>query len=141
MSGVHVIEYDDSPDYGEEDFVLRVPAGIRSKVDLLSVLARAGHFPEYFGGNWDALEDCLRDLSWISNRKVVVSHSDLPLQEEPADCRTYLDVLQTVLADWSESVKPGAEEPPFEWPYVEHELRIVFPLETKAAIARLVGGS
>ena len=135
------IEYADSPACEREDFVLRVPAGIRSKADLLAVLASAGHFPDYFGGNWDALQDCLRDLSWIGNRKVVVVHSDLPLRENPAECRTYLEILQTVLADWAESVKPDAAVPPPEWPYVDHELRVVFPLETKLVVARLVGGS
>lgn len=136
-----MIEFADSLDCERDDFVLRVPAEIRSKADLLAVLASAGHFPDYFGGNWDALQDCLRDLSWIGNRKVVVVHSDLPLRENPAECRNYLEILQTVLADWSENVRPDAAEFPPDWPYVDHELRVVFPLKTKAIIARLVVGS
>jgi RNAse (barnase) inhibitor barstar len=140
MTATRTIEYADSPDYDQEDFVLRVPAEVRSKSDLLAVLASAGHFPDYFGSNWDALQDCLRDLSWIGNRKVVIVHSDLPLRESPAECRIYLEILQTVLANWTESVKPYAAEPPPEWPYVDHELRVVFPLETKAVVARLVSG-
>lgn len=139
MTATKTFEYTDSPDCKHEDFVLKVPAEIRSKTDLLAVLASAGRFPDYFGGNWDALEDCLRDLSWISNRKVVIVHSDLPLWETPAECSIYLEVLQTVLAAWTESVKPYVMEPPPRCPYVDHELRVVFPLETKAAIARLVG--
>ena len=39
-------------------------AGIRDKTALLDALARALEFPDWFGGNWDALEDCLTDLSW-----------------------------------------------------------------------------
>lgn len=140
MTATKTIEYTDYPDCDQEDFVLRVPAEIRSKADLLAVLASAGHFPDYFGSNWDALQDCLRDLSWIGNRKVVIVHSDLPLRESPAECRIYLEVLQTVLADWTESVKTHAAEPPSEWPYVDHELRVVFPLETKAVVAHLVSG-
>ncbi|MBI3149753.1 MAG: barstar family protein [Betaproteobacteria bacterium] len=68
----------------QDNFVLRVLAGIRSKAELLAALASAGHFPGCFGGNWDALQDCLLDLSWISNRKVLVVHSDLPLPGNPA---------------------------------------------------------
>ncbi|TMQ03517.1 MAG: barstar family protein [Deltaproteobacteria bacterium] len=133
-------EYTDSQDSmcEQDDFVLRVPGGIRSKAELLAALASAGRFPDYFGGNWDALQDCLRDLSWISNRKVVIMHSDLPLHDSPAECRTYLEILQTALAEWAESVKPNAAEPPPEWSYVDHELRVVFPTEAKAAVARLV---
>ena len=72
----------------QQDFVLRIPAGIRSKVELLQSLANAGRFPEYFGRNWDDLLDCLRDLSWISNKSVVIVHSDLPLRDNAAECRT-----------------------------------------------------
>lgn len=140
---IATFEYADSPEsvFEQDDFVLRVPAGIRSKDELLAALASAGNFPSYFGENWDALQDCLRDLSWISNRKVVVVHSDLPLHGNPEECRIYLEVLQTTLTDWAESMKPDAAELPPEWSYVDHELRVVFPLETKAVVTRLVSGA
>ncbi|RUP21055.1 hypothetical protein BC936DRAFT_139218 [Jimgerdemannia flammicorona] len=38
-----------------------VPANISSKEDLLGTLAKELEFPSYFGRNWDALVDCLRD--------------------------------------------------------------------------------
>ena len=30
----------------------------------IEAIAKALGFPGWFGGNWDALEDCLGDLSW-----------------------------------------------------------------------------
>lgn len=125
--------------HGQDDFVLRVPSGIRAKADLLAALADAGRFPGWFGGNWDALEDCLRDLSWISVRKVVIVHGDLPLLDSSSECLIYLEILQTALADWSKPVELDAGEPAPDWPYVEHELRVVFPTEVRAAVALLLG--
>jgi RNAse (barnase) inhibitor barstar len=36
---------------------------VRTKDDLLRALAAAMRFPDYFGMNWDAVVDCLRDLA------------------------------------------------------------------------------
>ena len=41
-------------------------AGVRDKGELLARISRALRFPDWFGGNWDALEDCLTDLSWLN---------------------------------------------------------------------------
>ncbi len=38
----------------------------RGKHALLSACARGFMFPANFGGNWDALADCLQDLSWLA---------------------------------------------------------------------------
>ena len=34
------------------------------KASLLAALGQVLHFPDYYGGNWDALDECLADLSW-----------------------------------------------------------------------------
>lgn len=34
------------------------------KRDFLARVSRAMQFPDWFGGNWDAFADCLKDLSW-----------------------------------------------------------------------------
>jgi len=39
-------------------------AGVRDKETLLDAFSLALAFPGWFGRNWDALEDCLTDLSW-----------------------------------------------------------------------------
>ena len=36
--------------------------GTETDADVLRLLAHAAHFPLYFGGNWDAVDDCLLDV-------------------------------------------------------------------------------
>ncbi|MGB5081112.1 MAG: barstar family protein [Burkholderiales bacterium] len=42
------------------------------KTDFLAQLSRSLRFPEWFGGNWDAFADCLKDLSWLQAKGWVV---------------------------------------------------------------------
>lgn len=44
----------------------------RGKRALLNAFARVLEFPDAFGANWDALADCLQDLSWLEEQGVVV---------------------------------------------------------------------
>lgn len=78
-----------------------LPAGLDGKEALLSELARILEFPGYFGGNWDALDECLRDLSWLPQGNVVLRHQDLPHFEDPRQLGVYLSILHEAVADWS----------------------------------------
>lgn len=40
-------------------------AQVRDDQGIFIVVAKALEFPEYFGRNWDALDECLRDLTWL----------------------------------------------------------------------------
>ena len=43
----------------------RVDIGhVHDKQGFTALVAKALTFPDWFGGNWDAFEDCLSDLSW-----------------------------------------------------------------------------
>ena len=42
------------------------------KADFLDHIAKAMGFPQWFGHNWDALADCLKDLSWLPGKGWVV---------------------------------------------------------------------
>jgi len=72
--------------------------GAGGKQALLERIARALAFPEWFGGNWDALEDCLCDLSWskAAGHVLLFEHAeDLPAGDR--------GVLVEVLAAAAES--------------------------------------
>jgi RNAse (barnase) inhibitor barstar len=49
--------------------VFRIDIGdAQNKKDFLVRVAKALSFPDWFGGNWDALYDCLTDLDWLSTK-------------------------------------------------------------------------
>jgi RNAse (barnase) inhibitor barstar len=75
------------------------PLGLRSTDALFDALTRELKLPWYFGRNWDALDEVLRDFSWIPERRVTLVHLDVP--GIPAvDLRTYLDVLVSARRHW-----------------------------------------
>jgi hypothetical protein len=78
------------------DFALKIPAEIKDKANLLSCYAKLGNFPAYFGHNWDALDELLRDFSWTDKTRIVVKHADLPLFGNDSELRTYLEILLSV---------------------------------------------
>ena len=82
--------------------VAEIPAGISSKRELLSALSRSLHFPSYFGHNWDALDECLTDLSWLPAGDVLVIHKDLPLEMDSEACSIYLSILWDAAKRWEQ---------------------------------------
>jgi len=74
-------------------------ADVDSKATLLQVIGKQLGLPEYYGRNWDSLEECLRDLGeerggWL----IVFDHAD-NLQ---ALARQDLTTLGQILADTAE---------------------------------------
>lgn len=122
-----------------QDFLLKVPKDIQSKSDLFSYYEKGGNFPDYFGSNWDALLDCLRDFSWINQRRIIITHGDLPLLKVVSELRVYLEILQTAVNDWKEVRKGPFAETSKEMPYVEHELLVVFPSSVETTITHVIG--
>ncbi|MDH4172591.1 MAG: barstar family protein [Betaproteobacteria bacterium] len=79
--------------------------GADGKEALLERIALALGFPAWFGGNWDALEDCLGDLDWRAGDGHVFlfsGYEDLPAD----DLGVLLDVLAASAAYWAERGKP-----------------------------------
>jgi len=95
----------------------RVPQGMNGKLPLIESLRSALSFPDYCGSNWDALEECIRDLSWLPAGTVVLVHQDLPLRNHPAALRTYLSILHDAVAKWRDAT--------------ERQFVVVFPADAK----------
>lgn len=70
----------------------------KGKDAMIASIADALGFPAWFGGNWDALEDCLTDLSW---HPAAAARVILFMNPQPGDdFGILLDVLQSVAEFW-----------------------------------------
>ncbi|MBK5281488.1 MAG: barstar family protein [Nitrospiraceae bacterium] len=85
-------------------FMLKVIKGAKCQTTagLLTECARALDFPDYFGHNWDALEECLADLEWLPAKGYILLITDaarlLPDNEE--EYETFLEVLRDAGEAW-----------------------------------------
>ena len=67
---------------------------------VFEAFARALAFPDWFGRNWDALEDCLSDLSWREAAGHVV------ILEGHDESGILTDVLRSAAQFWAARGKP-----------------------------------
>ena len=109
----------------DDDFIVWIPPNISDRQELFSILDHEFKFP-YFGRNWDALYDLLRDFFWIQKRRIVMVHEDLPIQLGDKDLRTYLEILIDAIKDWK--------------PEDNHELIVVFPLKYRETVREILSG-
>jgi RNAse (barnase) inhibitor barstar len=74
------------------------PEGVQISLGAkpIDAIARALDFPEWFGGNWDALEDCLGDLKAPETLLVLRDFS------RNEDLGILIDVLSSAAQFWSE---------------------------------------
>ena len=77
--------------------------GCVDKDELLRRIAVALGFPQWFGGNWDALFDCLADLSWrpAAGHLLLLENAELFRREAPEVFDTAVAILQDVAVYWS----------------------------------------
>ncbi len=104
-------------------------AGAAGKEALLERVARSLEFPRWFGGNWDALEDCLTDLSWSKaggHVLLIEGAGELPGDERGI----FVDILASAAAWWADRKRPffavfvdGASQLPAQLPdlYKSHK--------------------
>ncbi len=83
---------------------------IASKADLMAACAAAMQFPSYFGNNWDALEECLRDLDWAPAQRgylVLYDHAGR-FAGAGADFAVSLDIFRSAVRSWGDTATPMA---------------------------------
>jgi len=77
--------------------------GVSDKPAFMDRCVRALDLPDWFGRNWDALADCLRDLSWAPparGRLVVVSGWQEYARSAPHDWGIAQEVFTEATEHW-----------------------------------------
>lgn len=89
--------------------VIRIDLATASnKKELFERLATALAFPDWFGRNWDALADCLGDLSWLQadGYLILLDHCDGFRARHGADFATALQVFAAAADAWRDARVP-----------------------------------
>lgn len=87
----------------------RTPSG------LFKEFGQALAFPDYFGHNWDALEECLADLEWLPAKGYVLLITDAQavLPEDEEEYETLLEILNDAGEAWSKGQTADSRRAPF----------------------------
>jgi RNAse (barnase) inhibitor barstar len=82
--------------------------GCRDKKDLLERIAKGLPLPASFGHNWDALSDCMRDLSWLkaTGYLFLFEHAEDFRDASEDDFDTLLDILDEAAESWLDANQP-----------------------------------
>lgn len=82
---------------------------ISDKKTFLAAIAQSMNFPDYFGKNWDALNDCLTDMSWAEPGKgyiVLFQAPERMYKKSPQDLAVALDIFKSAIEFWRGSNIP-----------------------------------
>lgn len=74
--------------------------GVHSKTALLDAVGKGLSLPDYFGPNWDSLEECLRDFDEGRGWLIIFEHADDLLSLPQQDLATFGSILSEVAEFW-----------------------------------------
>ncbi len=124
--------FNDNPVFDENTSVYKIPKGIKNKKNLFNELYYNLHLLEYFGANWDALNEILVDTDWIDKNAVSIIHSDIPV-EDIKDKKTDLEVLNRAIEIHEKG--PNNE---FQLPQRKINFQVYFPASYQEEINKLM---
>ena len=73
-------------------------------------------FPGYFGWNWNALSDCLRDLNWLpaGGYLIIIDNAPQLLSSDTEDQHTLFRILSRAVHHWTSPLgQPNGKGIPF----------------------------
>jgi hypothetical protein len=81
---------------------------ICDKQSFLRKIAMVMKFPDYFGQNWDALDECMTDLEWCAAERYVLIYDqpDVFAKAAPTEWEVAYDILRSSVAHWQATDTP-----------------------------------
>ena len=78
---------------------------LKTKQIFLNTLNQELNFPSYFGSNLDALDECMRDLSWIQEKEIILNFNNINKLKDRNSELYYLihDTLSFYKQYWEEN--------------------------------------
>jgi RNAse (barnase) inhibitor barstar len=76
---------------------------IKNKQDILETFKQIFRFPDYFGYNWDALEECINDLNWLNSKAyllILINPDKMQLTEQ--DFQLLFSILLNSANNWKQ---------------------------------------
>ncbi len=110
----HIIEYTNTILKMKDGACLFVMNGekMKSLNGFYNELTKVLKFPDYFGRNFNALDECMSDLEWLdfSACVLVVTDVQLVFEEESSDLIDGLiEIFENAGEEWSEPVQQSEE--------------------------------
>lgn len=69
---------------------------------LYTELKKKLRFPNYFGWNWDALDECMRDLMWFDEEYIIVvwNNPERLLEQDEEGREIFLHMVFSIEKEW-----------------------------------------
>lgn len=101
MSGSIPFEFEDTKEALSypNSLLVEIPFAYGDIDTLVSELKRQSVLPDYCGSNFNALDECFGDLSWISHERLILFHHQLPFSGTSA-AAVYISVLADPVRGW-----------------------------------------
>ncbi len=115
-----------------DELIINVPECIFIGDDFFTIAHYIFQFPPYFGRNWNAFEECIKDYHWLEKEKyIIIQHDNFPEIRE--DMNIYMRILKRAVLYWRNVQKEGDD-----YSFLKHKFRVVFPVECKEKINEIL---
>lgn len=96
---------------GQTAMVVRTVNGknMTTLTGVFEEFGKALEFPDYFGHNSAAFDECMADLSWLAadSYVVVITNAENLLTSEPSELSWLIDSLGRICEEWGQPIADG----------------------------------